>query len=146
MNSEKHMSTMEHPPVVLYVEDDPQSRTLMKMLISGRMKIPSLTLFENSERFLERVEALDPKPTLIFLDIHMKPYTGFQMLEMLRSLEWAKKVPIVALTASVMHEEVQLLRTVGFDGCLAKPLEMASFPDAVRRILQGESIWRIVTA
>ncbi|HEX2905247.1 MAG TPA: response regulator [Phototrophicaceae bacterium] len=134
---------MNNLPVVLYVEDDPQSRKLMRMLLKGRMNLPHVTILENSEDFLAKVEALDPKPDLIFLDIHVKPYDGFEMLRMLRQLDSVKGTPVVALTASVMNEEVQQLRTAGFNGCLAKPIDLATFPETVASILAGEIIWRI---
>jgi CheY-like chemotaxis protein len=134
----------EQQPVVLYVEDDPQSRRLMRMLLAGRLKLPHVTIFEDSENFLERVEALAPKPEIIFLDIHLKPKNGFEMLEVLRQLPWAKSIPIIALTASVMNEEIQQLRSSGFSGCLAKPIDLATFPETLQRMLQGDTIWRII--
>ena len=107
---------MSHLPAVLYVEDDRQSRKLMLMLLSDRMKLPNVTILEDSENFLAHIDALDPKPDVIFLDIHMEPLSGFEMLQILRAQAWAKDTPIIALTASVMNEEVQRLRT-------APPLE-----------------------
>ena len=135
---------MTNEPVILYVEDDPQSRKLMNMLLKGRMKLPHVTILEDSQDFLENVEALDPKPNIILLDIHMKPFNGFEMLTMLRDLPWTQETPIVALTASVMNEEVQRLRSIGFNGCLAKPIDLETFPDTLQRILDGEVIWRII--
>lgn len=130
---------------VLYVEDDPLSRKLMRMLLVGRMQIPHVTIFENSENFLEKVQALQPKPDIIFLDIHMTPIDGFAMLKLLKQLEWAKQSRIVALTASVMNEEVMMLRQSGFSGCLAKPIDLNTFPDTFQQILDGESVWRIIS-
>ncbi|MBI1258883.1 MAG: response regulator [Chloroflexi bacterium] len=135
---------MNRLPAVLYVEDDRQSRKLMQMLLSDRMRLTNVTILPNSEDFLEHVQLLNPKPDIIFLDIHMEPLNGFEMLEILRQQDWAQQVPIIALTASVMNEEVQRLKTSGFNGCLAKPLDLAMFPDVFRRILNGESIWRIL--
>lgn len=131
-------------PVVLYVEDDPQSRKLMRMLLNGRMHLTHVTILEDSQDFLTHVEALDPQPDIIFLDIHVKPFDGFDMLAMLRQLDTLRSTPVVALTASVMNEEVQKLRTAGFNACLAKPIDLSTFPDVMRRILDGESIWRII--
>ncbi|MEP6983985.1 MAG: response regulator [Chloroflexota bacterium] len=135
------MSTTE--PVILYVEDDPQSRKLMSMLLKGRMKLPNVTILEDSENIVANVEALNPKPDVILLDIHMKPFNGFEMLTMLREIEVLNGTPIVALTASVMNEEVQKLRSIGFNGCLYKPIDLETFPDTLERILDGETIWRI---
>jgi two-component system, cell cycle response regulator len=134
---------MSSEPVVLYVEDDPSSRKLMSMLLRGRMKLPYVTILEDSTDFLAHVEALDPKPDVVFLDIHVKPYDGFEMLEMLRRFEWAATTPIIALTASVMNEEIQKLGTAGFNGCIAKPIDLDSFPETLECILNGEVLWRI---
>lgn len=138
------MSIMNEP-AVLYVEDDANSRMLMDMLLRRRMKLKHVTILEDSQDFTSKVQALDPKPDLILLDIQMKPYNGFEMLTMLREMEWVQDRPIVALTASVMNEEVQRLRVAGFDGCLSKPLEIEDFPDTVDRILQGEHVWRVTS-
>lgn len=135
---------MNDQPVILYIEDDPQSRKLMSMLLKGRMKLPNVTILEDSQDFLEQMDALDPKPDVILLDIHMKPYNGFEMLAMLRRLHWASQTPIVALTASVMNEEVQQLRKAGFNGCLSKPVDLDTFMETLERIMDGETIWRII--
>lgn len=136
---------MMDKPVVLYVEDDPSSRKIMRMLLSGRMGLSNVVFFEDSENFVKRVQALDPRPDLIFLDIHVKPHNGFELLKILRELEAFNGVPIIALTASVMNEEVQMLRTAGFNGCLAKPVDMETFPDSIHRIMNGEVVWRIIS-
>jgi CheY-like chemotaxis protein len=130
-------------PAVLYVEDDPQSRKLMSILLKNRMKLSDVTILEDSQNFVANVTAIDPKPDVILLDIHMRPHNGFEMLEMLRQIETFSDTPIVALTASVMNEEVQKLRSIGFNGCLAKPIDLQTFPETLERILDGETIWRI---
>lgn len=127
----------------LYVEDDKLSRRVLQMMAEDA-GITGLTLFEDSANILERAQALDPKPDVIFLDIHIKPYSGFEMLKILRGSSHFDDIPIVAMTASVMNEEVAQLREAGFNACLAKPLDMETFPEMLKRILEGESIWRIV--
>lgn len=135
---------MSYEPVVLYVDDDPQSRMVMKLLLNGRMKLPYIALFEDSENFMERVLALEVKPDVIFLDIHVTPFNGFEMLRQLREYELFGDTPIIALTASVMSDEVVQLRVAGFDGCLAKPIDMDTFPAALDCILNREEVWNIV--
>lgn len=129
-------------PIVLYVEDEVRSRRVME-LIALDMGLPGLVMFEDSNDFLVRAEQLDPKPDIIFLDVHVKPHSGFEMLRMLRQSPHFSSTPVVAMTASVMNEEIHLLQTAGFNGCLAKPVDMDTFPDSVGRILNGETLWRI---
>ncbi|MBC7811425.1 MAG: response regulator [Burkholderiales bacterium] len=134
---------MNDQPSILYVEDDAQSRRIMQLTLVGRMKLSHVTIFEDSSDFLEHVKALDPKPDLIFLDIHVRPYDGFEMLKMLREIDAYKTVPIVALTASVMNEEVFKLRTAGFDACISKPIDITSFPVNIQNILAGQFAWNV---
>ena len=134
---------MQQELAVLYVEDEVRSRKVMHMLLKGRMGLPNVTIFEDSANFLQRVQALDPKPQVVFLDIHVQPHNGFEMLRMLRKSRDFDHTRIVALTASVMSEEVEQLQLAGFDGCLSKPVDMDTFPDTLGRIVRGEDIWSI---
>jgi CheY-like chemotaxis protein len=128
---------------VLYVEDDPQSREVMELLLRSELGLSNITIFEDSTDFMARVERLRLKPDIILLDIHMHPYTGFEMLEMLREQGAWSSVPVIALTASVMNEEVQQLKLAGFNGVIAKPIDLDTFPDALQRVLNGQQVWRI---
>ena len=129
---------------ILYVEDDAGSRKVMQYLVRGSLQGSQLTIFEDSHDFMNRVHMLENQPTIIMLDIHVEPISGFEMLQQLREVEAYKDLPIVALTASVMNEEVAKLRRAGFDGVLAKPLDPDQFPDLFQRILSGEQVWNIV--
>jgi CheY-like chemotaxis protein len=135
---------MTERPVVLYVEDNPQSCTLMEIMLVRRLGLQHVTIWPNSTDFPARLETLQPIPDIIFLDIHMKPYNGFEMLAMLREHDVYGEKPVVALTASVMSEEVYQLRTAGFSGCIAKPIDLGTFPDTLKRILVGEAVWAIL--
>jgi CheY-like chemotaxis protein len=130
-------------PAVLYVEDDSFSRQIMKLILVNMMKLPHVTIFEDSQDFVAKAQKLEPKPDIILLDIHVKPMSGFEMLQHLRQLDRFHNTPIVALTASVMVEEIHQLRVAGFDGVIAKPFDQETFPDMLRQILQGEKIWRV---
>lgn len=127
----------------LYVEDDPMSREIMRIIIENGVGSTNLVIFEDSADFLGRATRLNPQPTMILLDIHVTPYDGFQMLNMLRQQAQFASAKIIALTASVMNEEVEQLREAGFDGAIAKPLSIQTFPDLIRRIANGETIWYI---
>lgn len=132
-------------PAILYVEDDPNSRTVMELLLGMHLKLERVMILEDSKYFVENVQALPFKPDIIFLDIHMKPINGFDMLKILRTFDYLDDVPIVALTASVMNEEIQQLRDVGFNGVIPKPIDIMSFPDTLQDLLDGVEVWRIMS-
>ncbi len=135
---------MSHNPAFLYVEDEQFSRVVMEMLVVRAMGYKNFTVFPNSEHFIQRVEALSTVPDIIFLDIHMQPINGFEMLALLRQHPTYARTPIIALTASVMNEEVDTLKTSGFNGAIAKPIDQTIFPGLVAQILKGEEVWHIV--
>ncbi len=128
----------------LYVEDDPLSRQVMQLLMVDAMNIQQLTIFQDSNGFMDRLRALPTKPDIILLDIHMKPLDGFALLQLLRTDQDYQQTRVIALTASVMNEEVERLKHSGFDGAVAKPLSIRTFPVLLERIVKGESVWHIV--
>lgn len=134
---------MSYQPAVLCVDDDALSRKVMQILLQGRMGLSAVTLWADSTDFANRLIALSPAPDLLILDIQVPPFDGYEMLAMARSLDTFRTTPIIAVTASVMNEEVSRLRAAGFNGCIAKPMQPGTFPDTIYRILAGESVWQI---
>ncbi|MBZ0309834.1 MAG: response regulator, partial [Anaerolineae bacterium] len=128
---------------LLYVEDDQGSRKVMQMLVSTLPQAVQLAIFDDSTDFMERLAALNPVPDVFLLDIHVSPHNGFGMLAMLRQHPHYAEKMVIALTASVMNEEINQLKEAGFDGVLAKPLNFHTFPDTMLRILAGEHIWTV---
>jgi CheY-like chemotaxis protein len=128
----------------LYVEDDPRSREVMKLLMTKAMKVKNLIIFEDSANFNSRLKDLQQRPDVFLLDIHVLPYDGFGMLDMIRQNPDLKEAKVIALTASVMNEEVDAMRAKGFDGAIGKPLSMSTFPRLIERIVMNEPVWHIV--
>jgi CheY-like chemotaxis protein len=125
----------------LYVEDDELSREVMQMLIEQALGSHHLVMFEDSADFMARLRALPRRPDVILLDVHVQPYDGFEMLNFLRHDPAFAEAQVIALTASVMSDETKQLRDSGFDGMIAKPLSVSTFPDLIERILNGEAVW-----
>lgn len=133
-----------HQPVLVYVEDDEASIIVMKAIVERVMKLNTLHVLQNRADFVQQVEQLGEKPDIFLFDIQMEPYDGFELLSMLRNNQQFKNSKVVALTASVMSEEVARLKRRGFDGAIAKPLNIEAFPDLITRLMEGESVWYIV--
>jgi len=130
-------------PILVYVEDDENSILVMKMVVERVMGLPALHVLQSRADFLQQVKRLAVVPDVFLLDIQMKPYDGVELLSMLRTDPQFKCSKVVALTASVTNEEVSLLKSGGFDGAIAKPLNIDIFPDLIARIIDGEQIWYI---
>jgi CheY-like chemotaxis protein len=127
----------------LYVEDDSSSRHLIQILMGTVLGYKQITIFEDSERFLDRVRALPAVPDVVFLDIHVAPHDGYTLLDMLRKEPDYEKVPVVAMTAGVMAADVDRLKRAGFNGLIGKPIRKKMFPAQLEKILAGEPIWEV---
>jgi CheY-like chemotaxis protein len=128
---------------LLCVEDDASNRLVMKLLVEKTLNAKRYVIFENSADFISRLRDLPVRPDIILLDIHVSPFNGFQMLKLIREDAVYGDTKVVALTASVMNEEVERLRKSGFDGAIGKPITLSTFPVVIERILNGESIWQV---
>lgn len=130
-------------PIIFYIEDDELSREVMLTLLTRGLGYTNVTIFENSSEFELELDTLSMIPDVIFLDIHMEPTDGFVLLSSIRQRNKFNPTRVVALTASVMNEEVKKLKDAGFNGVIAKPLNYDTFPNALRRILDKEDIWSV---
>ena len=133
----------QHEPVFLYIEDDSNSRIVIDILIKRILGYQHLSIFEDSRNFEGRIAQCNPKPNVIFLDIQVSPYDGYQMLEILRKHPDYSSATIIAMTANVMSHDVERLKKVGFSGLIGKPIDRQIFPQLIARILAGDSVWYV---
>jgi two-component system cell cycle response regulator DivK len=83
----------------------------------------------------------DKKFDLILLDLQLPGKDGYTILQELQEKDGLNDVPVIALTANVMGQDLVQIKAAGFDGFIGKPIDGRRFPDQVRRLLAGESIW-----
>lgn len=128
-------------PSFLYVDDDPFSREIMRLLLHNMLGYNHLAIFDANTNFMQRVRALPLIPDVAFLDIQMKPHSGYEMLAFLRADPAYAHTRAIAMTASVMATDVEAFRRAGFDGLIGKPIQRHIFPDLLQQILAGKSVW-----
>jgi two-component system, cell cycle response regulator DivK len=71
-------------------------------------------------------------PDLILMDIQLPDMDGVAALGQLRRSTATASIPVVALTAFAMAADRERLLAAGFDGYLAKPIDIHQFSDSVR--------------
>jgi len=76
--------------------------------------------------------AIEHSPDLVLMDIQLPDADGVSALQRLRTEPSTRTIPVVAFTASVMEADRQRLSAAGFDGYLAKPIDVKAFPDQVQ--------------
>jgi two-component system, cell cycle response regulator DivK len=80
---------------------------------------------------------------LILMDIRLPYEDGYSAMSKVRNTEHLKNVPIIAVTAEASLEQMNKARQSGFNGFLGKPLDPDRFPDQIKRILSGDSVWEM---
>ena len=116
---------------VLFVEDDPDIRTVARMSLEAVGGFAVLGCSSGSEA-LARIEEFGPD--LILLDVMMPGMDGLETLAALRLLPGAAEVPVVFMTAKVQAEEVARYRQSGAVDVIAKPFDPMALPATVREI------------
>lgn len=119
----------------LIIDDNPvDQKVLAQLLTLEGVKLTQIFDPSNLASELDTLDDID----IIFVDLEMPTYNGYQVLEVLTE-RFGNSLPIVACT--VHTSEVVTARTQGFHSFIAKPINAARFSSQIQRILQGESIW-----
>lgn len=118
---------------ILIVEDNPDNMKLFRALLT--LKGHEVTALQSGDGLRE---ALDQhRPDLVLMDIQLPGKDGFALLAEIRSSPHAA-LRVAALTAHAMTGDRDRARTAGFDDYITKPIDIASFPDQVARVLAGQ--------
>jgi CheY-like chemotaxis protein len=108
------------PSRILVVEDDEKSRRLLVDVLGHHGY--EVTAVETGELGLER--STFQLPDAVLLDIQLPGINGFEVLWRLRQLEGGRRVPILAVTASVMDHDRRRIMDAGFDAYVPKPVNI----------------------
>jgi CheY-like chemotaxis protein len=127
---------------VLLVEDEPLNTTLAVAMLNllGIRHVHAFATWTQLEACLAALPAIQ----LVLLDLRLPDkHDGYYILAKLRADARFANVPIAAMTAQVMPDDVHRAEQAGFTGFLAKPLNFDRFPQSIQRLLAGESVWEL---
>jgi two-component system, cell cycle response regulator DivK len=113
---------------VLIVEDNEKNMKLFRDVLqaTGYSTLEATTGEEAIELSLSQV------PALVLMDVQLPGIDGVEALERLRQNERTASIPVLALTAQAMSGDRERFLEAGFDGYLAKPVDVGELIEAVR--------------
>ncbi|MBD3616084.1 MAG: response regulator [Gracilimonas sp.] len=114
-------ATEKIPFKILMVEDNSSNKTLTrKMLEKSGMKVTSV---ENGLKAIDAIK--NDSFDLVLMDIYMPEMDGIEATKTIRELDegTGKHTPIIALSASVMPEDKEIIFKAGVDDFIGKPVK-----------------------
>jgi two-component system, cell cycle response regulator DivK len=81
--------------------------------------------------------ATEHAPDLVLMDIQLPDFDGVEALSRLRADERTASIPVLALTAQAMHGDRERFLDAGFDGYLAKPVNVIELLETVKQHCDG---------
>ena len=139
------MNGLPHDIHVIVVEDNPNNMLVILKLLK-LIGIEHCNWHTSGQEVVDFVKCMsqsnaERRPDLILLDIGLPYEDGYEILTELRADPYLKDTRVVAVTAHTSREEVQRARQAGFDGFIGKPIDPLRFPEQIRQILAGGSVW-----
>lgn len=103
---------------LLIAEDNPMNKVLIESIL--KVTHADLTIVENGQEAIEAVERQEFD--LVLMDIHMPVMDGVEAQRLLKAK--VPDLPVVALTANVMKEDIDKYLALGFKSHIAKPIDI----------------------
>ena len=104
-------------PKVLIVEDNPDNLLTTKVLLGE-----DYIIYEAEDGYEGIKQAKEHLPNIILMDIEMPGMNGIETFHKLQQIEELRKIPVIAVTASVLNDDKEKIMSVGFKGFISKPI------------------------
>jgi two-component system, cell cycle response regulator DivK len=115
--------------VILIVEDNEKNMKLVRDVLQfkGYETIEAVTGGDGVRLARER------KPDVILMDIQLPDIDGITALGQIREHADMQRIPIIAVSASVMPDDQQRIVASGFDAYVTKPINVKDFLGVVEK-------------
>jgi PAS domain S-box-containing protein len=119
---------------VLCIEDNPTNLRLVEAVFAGRPDVRLLTAMAPG---LGLELARSHRPAVILLDINLPDMDGYEVMRCLREHPATAAIPVVAVSANAMPQDLERGKAAGFAAYLTKPLDLARLLAVVDQIVRN---------
>jgi signal transduction histidine kinase/CheY-like chemotaxis protein/HAMP domain-containing protein len=120
-------SARDGKPVILVVEDNPDSLRALKALLEPHHQVVEA---HDGREGVEQARRLEPD--VVLMDIALPEMDGIAAFGEIRRDEALRDITVFAVTASAMSGDREKILAHGFDGYISKPID----PDSLLRMLR----------
>ncbi|WP_171656039.1 PAS domain-containing hybrid sensor histidine kinase/response regulator [Paenibacillus foliorum] len=125
-------ASLNHTDVLL-VEDNEINQLVAKEILK-ELGV-RVDVAENGEEAVRCVE--NKRYDAILMDLQMPIMDGYEASRIIRKLEYAKNIPIIAMTADAMQGVKEQVLEVGMNDYITKPFEPAQLYSMLQRVIQA---------
>ncbi|MBT4824952.1 response regulator [Candidatus Woesearchaeota archaeon] len=118
---------------ILIVDDQYALRELVELTLESDYEIIKS---ESGQDALKKIE--EKVPDLILLDIMMPSMDGYQLCQILRSMEKTKNIPIIMFSAKHQPEDIKKAKDLGANEYITKPFEPDKLKKKIDEILKTD--------
>ncbi|MBK8557812.1 MAG: response regulator [Lewinellaceae bacterium] len=119
---------------ILLVEDDPLNQMLARELLQKFLPSPKLEIADNGQVAIEKV--LKQRFDLILMDVKMPVMDGLEATRLIRGFKQPiANVPILALTANAIKEELERCKQAGMNDCVTKPINIDQLLEKIKSLV-----------
>ncbi len=119
---------------VLYIEDSPSNRLLVKRVLMAE----GYEVLEAEDGGVGLDVATREPPDLILMDMNLPDVDGYEMTRRIRETPELSSIPIVAMTANVMHGDREKALEAGCVGYIPKPIDVDTLPTQIARYIEAK--------
>ncbi|MBK9337530.1 MAG: response regulator [Lewinellaceae bacterium] len=126
---EHHLKNLK----ILLVEDAYFNQMLALELLKKHIENVEVEIAENGRIALEKIGR---KPfDLVLMDVKMPVMDGYEATRAIRNMPGAiRNVPILALTANAIPEQLEQCRAAGMNDCITKPIDSEELLEKIERL------------
>lgn len=119
------------PPHLLVIDDSKAVRLLIKKAVA-----PIACTVDEATNGFTGLFAMERKlPDLLLIDVSMPTMDGVEMLEMLKSNEQLRAIPVIMLVSSTDHKRLPKIEELGVNGMIKKPFTDTAALEVIRSVL-----------
>lgn len=118
---------------ILYIEDNSDNRMLVRRILM----VEDFVVIEAVDGKSGIELAKREHPDLILMDMNLPEIDGYELTRRVREqIPELAAVPIIAMTANVMHGDREKTLEAGCDGYIPKPIDVDALPEQVKKFLK----------
>ncbi len=118
----------------LLVEDMELNRMLAIELLQRNYKNAEIDIAENGKAALKKLE--DNGYDLILMDVKMPVMDGYESALKIRRNKQLDHLPILAMTANAIEDQIQKCFEAGMNDCLTKPIDEAELREKINALVK----------